>query len=95
MNESKPDIAALALELVGEFSKLQDTVDNMVRMYAEKRAPSLAQFLADMNTLDRLSDIQRPRLVISIAKELETTADLSKFGDVFRLRPSRWCTSRT
>lgn len=83
MNDNKRDIAALALELVGEFSKLQDTVDQTIMMYAKKRAPSLAAFLDDGNILERIPDQQRPRLVVAIAKELETKADVSKFLDVF------------
>lgn len=55
----------------------------MVRMYANKRAPSLVAFLEDENVLTRMSDKQRPRLVMAIAAELETGADASKVGDVF------------
>jgi hypothetical protein len=52
-------------------------------MYATKRAPSLAALLDDERILSRLSDQQRPRLVMSIANELETEADTSNFRDVF------------
>lgn len=83
MNQMKRDISALALELVGEFSKLQDSIDQMVGMYATRRAPSLAALLDDSNILARMSDQQRPRLVTAIALELKTGADVSKFGDVF------------
>lgn len=82
-SNDKRDMAALALELVGEFSKLQDTTDQLIRMYAKKRAPALAAFLDEENLNERVSDKQRPRLVTGIAAELETAADVSKFSNVF------------
>ncbi len=83
MTTKKRDMAALALELVGQFSKLQDTVDSLVLQYAKKRAPALAAFLDGENIIERVSDNQRPKLVESIAADLGTAADLSKFSDVF------------
>lgn len=83
VEDTQVDIAALALELVGEFSKLQDYIDHAVGMYAAKRAPALWAFLEESNVLDRIGDQQRPRLVIAIADDLGTGADLSKFRDVY------------
>ncbi len=83
MSGAKRDISALALELVGEFSKLQDAIEQLVTMYAEKHAPALASLLDDENVLSRMSDQQRPRVVIAIAAELGTRADVSNFRDVF------------
>ncbi|WP_445159654.1 hypothetical protein ACTXG5_15530 [Mycobacterium sp. Dal123C01] len=83
MTPGKRDMSALALELVGEFSKLQVVADHLVSLYVEKHAPSLAAFLNEENVLTRLPDRQRPRLVTAIAKELGTAADVSNFGDVF------------
>lgn len=62
----------------------------MVGMYATKRAPSLATFLDEENVLARIRDQQRPRLVVSIATELKTKADVSNFGNVFfRVKETR------
>lgn len=81
--ERSTDMAALALALVGEFSKVQEIVDGLVALYAEKRAPGLKRFLADQHWLDRIPDRQRARLVLDIAAELGTPGDLSMFADVF------------
>lgn len=77
------DISSLALELVGEYSKLQDIIDLLVKRYAEARAPSLATFLDSQRILFRLKDENRSELVCSISDELATDADMSRFNAVF------------
>jgi hypothetical protein len=77
------DMTALALTVVGEFSKVQESIDELVRVYVWQKAPSLVDFLQDEGVFDRIPDRQRPRFVLKLADELKTTADLSKFTDVF------------
>lgn len=78
-----PDVGMLALAVVGEFSKVQESIDQLVRVYVEKRASSLAQFLKEQNVLSRIPDQQRPRLVLAIADEFATPSDRARFREVF------------
>jgi hypothetical protein len=76
-------MTALALAVVGEFSKVQEMIDESVRTYVWQKAPSLRDFLSDQGFFDRIPDAQRPRFVLALANELKTHADMSKFRDVF------------
>jgi hypothetical protein len=49
--EGSTDIAALALALFGEFSKLQELIDGLANLYVRKRAPGLNDFLSEQGAL--------------------------------------------
>ena len=88
--EASTDIAALALALVGEFSKLQELIDGLAKLYVRKRAPGLSDFLSEQGALNRIPDRRRARLVLDIADDLGTDGDLTQFMDVFhRVRMGR------
>jgi hypothetical protein len=48
-----------------------DFVAELVKVYADKRAPSWAKFL----NLDRIADDKRPKLIANIAKEVKAPGD--------------------
>lgn len=69
--------------LVGEFSKTQEAIDGLALLYVEKHAHGLKRFLTDQRILSRIHDVQRPRLVLDIAKALNIQSDLTMFSEVF------------
>ena len=83
MPETQIDITALALTLVGEFSKLQDAVDGLASFYADRKAAGLKRYLDDQGALKRIPDRHRARLVLDIAADLSVDADLTAFTNVF------------
>ena len=78
------DMRVLALELVGEFAKAQDAIDMVVRLYFKKRSPGLDWYLRQKRVTTNIADTDRPRLVLSLANELGTSADLSNFSEIYR-----------
>lgn len=81
--EKEIDIAALALTLFGEFSKLQEAVDGLAAFYTDRKAAGLKRHLHDQGALKRIPDRHRARLVLDIAANLGTDVDLTLFTDVF------------
>lgn len=81
--EKEIDIAALALTLVGEFSKLQEAVDGLAAFYTDRKAAGLKRYLHNQGALKRIPDRHRARLVLDVAADLGTDADLTLFADVF------------
>lgn len=77
-------LADLALQFMGEFARLQESIDELVSLYVETKARALVDYLEGRNVLGpNISDTQRVTLVLAMAAELETPGDLSKFRDVF------------
>lgn len=80
---SDVDLKGLALELVGEFSIAQESVDLLVVRYFEARTPGMMRYLNQKRVTTNIPDQERPRLVQELASELGTSADLAKFKTVF------------
>ncbi|MFD3429335.1 hypothetical protein [Nocardia fluminea] len=73
----------MALELVGRFARLQETVDALVTRYFETRTPGAMWYLKQKRATANISDADRPKLVQSIADDLEVSGDRSNFHRVF------------
>ncbi|MET9031154.1 hypothetical protein ABZW96_37015 [Nocardia sp. NPDC004168] len=84
------DMRTLALVLMGEFAKVQDSIDGLVGMYFARRTPGMQWYLKQKGIPSRIRDSERPRLVVSIAADLGTTSDLSNFTETYeRLKEIR------
>ncbi|MGW4769841.1 hypothetical protein ACWEO2_17570 [Nocardia sp. NPDC004278] len=77
------DIRILALELVGRFAKLQETVDALVALYFQKRTPGMLWYLKQKRATSNISDADRPQLVLAIAADLQVAGDRGAFREVF------------
>ncbi|MGW5388368.1 hypothetical protein [Nocardia sp. NPDC003963] len=73
----------LALELVGEFSKTQESVDLLIVTYFQRRTPAMSRYLKQKRVTTNIPDQERPQLVMELAAELGTSADLTNFKSVF------------
>ena len=70
-------LADLALQFMGEFARLQESIDELVSLYVETKARALVDYLEGRNVLGpNISDTQRVTLVLAMAAELETPGDL-------------------
>ncbi|NQE72413.1 hypothetical protein NG2371_06898 [Nocardia gamkensis] len=77
------DMRTLALVLMGEFAKVQDSIDGLVGMYFARRTAGIQWYLKQKGIPSRIRDSERPRLVVSIAADLGTTSDLSNFTETY------------
>ncbi|MFQ6332048.1 hypothetical protein ACLMAL_38860 [Nocardia sp. CWNU-33] len=73
----------MALELVGRFAKLQETIDALVALYFQKRTPGLFWYLKQKRATANISDSDRPKLLLTIADDLQAAGDRSAFSEVF------------
>lgn len=82
--EQTASVHSLALQLLGQFARVQDAIDNgLAAGYFKIRTPGAAKMVIE-KTIRRLSDEDRRELFLSIAKELNTDAELDEFTSTFR-----------
>lgn len=75
-------MSALALRFLGHFSNVQDQIESAARMLCFKRMQKGGGIIGDF-VVSRINDEERVRLLMAIAEEMETDADLSNFKTVF------------
>ncbi|MGB3521946.1 MAG: hypothetical protein WBA50_10765 [Mycobacterium sp.] len=79
----KCDLQHLLWEFVGAFTRVQDTIDNVVaKEFFDRRVPKMSKLLW-RRTVKRINDEERVELLKAIAKELESDADLTSFRVVY------------
>ena len=76
-------MAVLALALIGEFTKVQDSITGLADVYVRRRAPGVLNYLEDRDLLEKIPDRNRAALVLDISNELNAGSDLSKFNEIF------------
>lgn len=73
----------LLMRLLGEFSHLQECLDNLVaKKFLEVRIPAASQFFVN-RAIKRISDEERAEVFLAIAQDLDSDAALSSFRAVF------------
>ncbi|AXC38502.1 hypothetical protein SEA_RUBEELU_57 [Mycobacterium phage Rubeelu] len=73
----------LLMRLLGEFSHLQDYLDELVaKRFLEVRIPAASKFFTD-RAIKRIKDEERADLLLAIAKDLNSDAALASFRAVF------------
>ncbi|BDC71060.1 hypothetical protein KAREA_09750 [Prescottella equi] len=74
---------ALVLQFLGSFAHIQDFIDRqLAKLFLDRVAPNTSDFLWQ-SAINRIRDSERPKLVLKIAADLGTDADLSCFSDVY------------
>lgn len=77
------DMKALMLELIGAYSKVQDTIDFAGDFFFRRKTPELANFV-HKGAISRMRDDDRPVLFAALVAELKVAGDFSNFATVFR-----------